>query len=365
MCLRVRLNSYQKIYIFRREHPRMKKGFEIQLNWIFILIAGAVILAFFFTLAQKQRVLSAERLSVQLSRDIDVVFTSAIAAKGVAQPLRIPGKSISFECTNACDCSFSVMNKPASFSDKIIFAPPALSGPSAVLWAVEWKLPFRVVNFLLLAQPGDRYIFVTGELRESRELQKKLSRELPAALQASFVSLGSLADEKRGNERVRVVFLGVLPVNLNTLGMDASFNSKDVSGLFIDTRTRKLSFYNWADEGFASREATYSGDAGLYAAIFSFEPLMYFCGIKKGLLRMAHVAEIYSERASVLGKEVGVRNPDCVYVVDALDILHQSADERTTSVFPDFPDLASLELVGQQLQQQNEALILQSCPEIY
>ena len=35
-----------------------RKGFELQFNWIFVLIAGALILAFFFTIAQKQRNLS-------------------------------------------------------------------------------------------------------------------------------------------------------------------------------------------------------------------------------------------------------------------------------------------------------------------
>ena len=76
----------------------MKRGIEIQFNWVFILIAGGVILAFFFTIVTKQQTLSTERLAVQLSRDLDTVFSAAIAAKGVAQVLSIPRGGVVFDC---------------------------------------------------------------------------------------------------------------------------------------------------------------------------------------------------------------------------------------------------------------------------
>ena len=94
-----------------------KKGFEMQFHWIFVLIAGAIILIFFFSLTQKQKSLSEERLAITLSTDIEAIFTGAIQAKGTAQLLRIPQPGIAFSCSEACECNFWIGRKATEFKE--------------------------------------------------------------------------------------------------------------------------------------------------------------------------------------------------------------------------------------------------------
>jgi len=51
-----------------------KRGIEMQFHWIFILIAGAIILAFFFSLVAKQKSLSEEKLSISSFKELAIVL---------------------------------------------------------------------------------------------------------------------------------------------------------------------------------------------------------------------------------------------------------------------------------------------------
>jgi len=189
-----------------------------------------------------------------------------------------------------------------------------------------------------------------------------LSRDLPAALQTEFVSINDLPTKKLEG-RTRVVFLAVNPRDESTLDLDASFKRIEVSGVVIDSRTRQLKFYTKEGDAFQSQKASYAGDAGMYAALFSTDPQLYQCGVSHSLTKLAHVADIYARRAVAVGNEMPSQNrSDCVYVADAIDQLRSGAAEKSTAIFP---DLAGLELNAQQLDRQNQNLILQSCPEMY
>ena len=129
-----------------------KRGIEMQAHWIFILIAGAIILAFFFSIVAKQKSLSEQKISITLSSNIEAVFSGAIESKGTAQLLTVPKDGIAFACSEGCDCNFWIGDKATSFRDKIIFAPKIVIGQDATAWSNEWKLPFRVSNFLIFSR---------------------------------------------------------------------------------------------------------------------------------------------------------------------------------------------------------------------
>ena len=50
---------------------------QITFNWIYILIAGAVILLFFVGIVVKQKVVSEERLATDVVDILDSIFTAA------------------------------------------------------------------------------------------------------------------------------------------------------------------------------------------------------------------------------------------------------------------------------------------------
>ena len=120
----------------------MAKGFELQFHWIFILIAGALILAFFFSIAQKQKVISEQRLEFSISSELEGVVAAAIGGKGSARIIQNPG--VSFSCKEGCACTLK--NRDAK---ELIFGLTS-GGDTLSLWSKEVLMPYRVANLLFL-----------------------------------------------------------------------------------------------------------------------------------------------------------------------------------------------------------------------
>src|SRR3990172_10512018 len=154
-----------------------KAQFEMQFHWIFVLVAGALILAFFFTVAHRQRAISTERLQLTLATDIENIFTGAIVSRGTAQSLPVPPQGIAFDCTEGCDCAFRIGNAQRSFGDKSLFAQDILEERKIKVWAQELKMPYRATNFLYLTNPNIKYYFVYNE-GDTTQLQQ-LSKHIP------------------------------------------------------------------------------------------------------------------------------------------------------------------------------------------
>ena len=154
-----------------------KKGIEAQFHWIFVLIAGALILAFFFSVAMKQRALSQEKLQLTLSSDVENIFTAAIVSKGTAQKVPVPPQGIAFECTQGCACEFRIARAPRQFGDKAIFAPDFLGEQDLTVWALAFGLPYRATNFLYLTNPNIKYYFVKDEQQASKNLFQQITKK--------------------------------------------------------------------------------------------------------------------------------------------------------------------------------------------
>ena len=92
-----------------------KKAITLQFHWIFILIAGGIILAFFFSIASKQGDLSDEKLSLSLVHSIDMILELAESSEGTSQVIPLPKKGISASCSSGCDCYFSISGARSSF----------------------------------------------------------------------------------------------------------------------------------------------------------------------------------------------------------------------------------------------------------
>src|SRR3989338_5974677 len=159
-----------------------KRGaIEVQFNWIFILVAGTVILLFFGTIIMKQRAAAEEKLSASLLTDLDSIITGSMVSKNAFNFISIPKKEINF-----MDCDFYYIGKKneenaklkRDIKEKIIFAPDLIKGTRLTIWTLPWEIPYRVTNFLYLTSPEVRYIIVYSG---SDAFAKEIENFLPPA----------------------------------------------------------------------------------------------------------------------------------------------------------------------------------------
>ncbi len=348
-----------------------KRAIELQFHWIFILIAGAVILAFFFSVVQKQRALSEEKLSITLAGQMDAIFTGAIESKGTTQSLVTPKPGIAFSCSKVCECNYHIGRKATEFRDKLLFAPAMIKDQDAIAWAIEWKLPFRIANFLLLTNPTIKYyiVYERGD-QLSEQLYRRVNIALPKEL--NQVAIGSLRDITRltpqGDAQTRLVFLGTQEPDLRSLNLD--FAREDVSGVWINADAITAVFYEKTDPDeleFSEYPSVLAGDTTVYGAIFAADHQMYECVMKRAFEKLGVIAQVQAKRAQELKNTVSAARPECAYVLQDLQTVAQKAEQVAGAQALRDAEAAISVIRGAQsaLQLQNTNLIKQSCPELY
>lgn len=343
-----------------------KKGIEMQVHWIFILIAGAVILAFFFSVAAKQKSLSEEKLSITLSSNIEAVFAGAVESKKTAQPLMLPKDGIRFSCSEVCDCNFGIGSASTQFRDKIIFAPSFMEGPDAVVWAEEWKMPFRVSNLLYITNPNIKYYIVYLPGTNSERFFDRVSKILPPGLNLEILNNPSaLSDVSyEGFQETKFVFLDVPDSEFSLESIDNDFRKAVVSA--VNIHDSSVTFYEKSPRElvFISDSSPLIGEPFVFAAMFAADKKMYDCGLQSALKKLYYVASVIKGRAELIQQSISDSKPECVYLLNDFDVI-VSASKQMSAGFDFSEGISSIIAAANNIEKENKNLILLSCPELY
>jgi hypothetical protein len=353
-----------------------KRAIELQFHWIFILIAGAVILAFFFSVVQKQRALSEEKLSITLSTQMDAIFAGAIESKGTTQSLATPQPGIAFACSDVCECNYYIGDKATEFRDKILFAPALIADEDAIAWAHEWAFPFRVTNFLMLTSPAIKYYLVYEDSDpQSTKTYARISKALPKEINRQTYTDPSAVYHvsPQGYAHTRFVFLGTKDKpNLRDLPLE--YAEESVSAVWIDPDFRTAVFSEKSDDDeldFNERPTSLAGDASAYAAVFAADRVLYDCMMRRAFDKLGIIADVHARRATRLRDTLENLVPprlECGLYQDLIPELATVAQKATLlgATFPEPEDALRLIASSQGvLQTNNNNLLLQSCPELY
>ena len=327
--------------------PRMKKrGLEMQAHWIFILIAGAIILAFFFSIVAKQKSLSEQKISITLSSNIEAVFSGAIESKGTAQLLTVPSGGIEFSCSEACECNFWIGAKATSFRDKIIFAPALVIDQDATAWS----------KYYIVYVPGTN----------SARMYDRINKTLPPGLNIAVLkNPGAISDVPyEGFQETKFVFLDVPDSDVNLESLDSDFRKKHVTAVNIHQNT--ITFYEKEPKElyFTSGSSPFVGEALMFGAMFSADKQMYDCGLQSSFSKLNHVAQIIYGRAKLIQQNLTMTKPECVYVLDDFTNLIQLSSQFSTGL--EFSqNIGGIVTAANSISKENKNLILLSCPEMY
>jgi len=346
--------------------------FEVQFNWIFILIAGAVILAFFFSIVQKQKDFSEQKLSISLLNEFDALTTGASVTKGAAQSIPLPRAGMDFKC-EACDCKFSIGNFGQDYDDKIIFAPKRIEGKNVVFWTLDWQIPYRGANFLYATSDRMKYFIVSDNSPGSLQLRQKVESDLPTQVNAEFIEVAKICDtgpdciENANYIQAKFIFLDIQfqgSFDSQGLSLHRSFKDAEVSAVYVTGND--LHFFEcprWRTTTCDVLPTSYfAGDASLYGAIFAQDIDMYECNMQFAARRLEYVTGILGDRIDAFNQDSGIQGRGCAYDPVPLEALSQTASSQSLVINQRLPDLESQ---ANAIDAQNRRLIRLSCPTIY
>ncbi|PIN80827.1 hypothetical protein COV11_03240 [Candidatus Woesearchaeota archaeon CG10_big_fil_rev_8_21_14_0_10_30_7] len=307
-----------------------KKGFEMQFSWIFILIAGTIILSFFVMLAQKQLVISESKQEIYVWQKFNDVFFSALSGEDVNFVMDTSA-TLHFHCTNI-QCSLKIGKKEQPY-DLPIFSPAELNGGPLILWSKTFNSPFHITNLLFISNEKTRFIIVSDA---NNPLKTYLENNLPQGMNVDFV-VNAMNEQYQGHDHVRFVFIDVNP-KIHPSFNDAPHSIIKVAGnkVFINNQE-----YYFTDE---HKEL-------LLAALFSENSDMYEIQLKNKIFdRIKDISMILKEKARL--------NQDlqCYTNLKIFDDLASTADALNN----DLSDLTSLTNAEKAIENSQK-----NCPRLY
>lgn len=279
----------------------MKKGQGAQFNWIFILVAGIIVLGFFAVFIFKYIELQNKKASFELVRtfntQLDLLETTNLYgsfAMGVYTKM-------DFICNG--DDFLAVVNNQQDLAydlgDKVVFAPNSMRDKNFGAWIYEWNYPFLVSRFLYITSSKYRY-FLVGNV--PNEIDK-----IPEGVFNIEVT-GSLSDNQITDPaNTKVVFFSE-PNDAERL----LSRYKGLEVIYINTITKKVKFYN------SNREFDYLGDAFLYGAIFAGNSENYECAMQNAIKKLNLVSRVYSGKIYLIGLNSGAECRNILGILDGI-----------------------------------------------
>ncbi len=341
----------------------MSKGFEMQFHWIFVMIAGALILVFFFSLANKYRSISEKDLSASLSWDLDSAFTAVTQVPDTAQTLPSTPDGVSIICNPICSVNIGSYQKP--IGDKAVFSP-ALLTKKIIAWTVPFKMPFKAGNALMLSSPDIHYYIVYDESGESaREYEMLSVSPMWSYLTITGITYNDLHNvQYDGSAQVRFVFLG------NKDNIPSDFKEIEVTGVSINNYQaayfkKSKNSDSWVQG--ITVPLPYD-DSSIHAAMAAQDNKILENGLQNLYRQLWLVSSVYDGRLAQLDnmKKAGKLADSCDYTeaIDLISTMRKNAQELKANVHQT-SKLAELKLTADNLVLRNEDLVSQSCPTVF
>ncbi|MBW2967495.1 hypothetical protein KY362_03340 [Candidatus Woesearchaeota archaeon] len=341
---------------------------ETQFNWIFVLIVGALILAFFAFIVIKQKAASEAKFAGKATQMLNTILVGAKVSSGTVQEIDTPDLSIRFTCSD-----YYIGSASQRLGNRVVFAPEYVEGRKLITWTRDWNVPFKVASFLYITTPGVRYVIV-GQDTSPSSFAAWLYDALPGKLTKDLVSLAELHTVVDENDPyVRIIFADFtieggdfeVPVNM--------VEDTKVSGLVIDTRDPMRKRFQFLEKDGAyfnpvpMSPQQYIEDEVMFGAVFSDNVDEFICLMKRAYARLNVVAQIYGMKMSFVSPEQEYSNCEGLYTRDdAAGNVHLAAIVAASATYPpDETDAGILWDSARELEKSNDLAQLRSCPLLY
>jgi len=306
-----------------------KAQIEVTFNWVYILVAGAIILIFFASLIVKQQASSQEYLATDVVRIMDTIFTGAGVSEKTKNFIDTSGLAdyiFYFSCQEGVG-EYGIEGRSANIQNTgdPLFAPLRLQSTQIITWSLPYKLPFKVIDFLYVTSPNTIYQYYGfGDFVDELEDQTK-----------EFSNFHRIFDIEDYNAiepglvfQIRVVDIGgnlvannLVPTKLRTLA-DNQVTAVSIQGDML-TYYQKRGI-EWEKINPIPLQIFSVGgerDAAKFAAIFAGSPESYQCNMGKAFKRLKLITELYLSRAEELEQYYKNINPtgECINLISGTD----------------------------------------------
>lgn len=263
----------------------MKKRALISFKYIFVIIAGALILIFFVRFAFQYKTIS-EKLT---AREIVFTIDDALDAFSVSTESN-KDIDLNLETTLKFDCNTINYLDYTKKTNKIIFSPTTLKGKALQAWTLSWEFPFTITNFFYLTNKKTKFylIYDQSSFSEVNNIYNNIPTRFNKVVTDKNFNINSIKTTTRYLDKVNFIFF-TQPDNADEIAQ--KLNNENI--VQVKLNENRVIFY-------PNKESFYLGKEMLYGVIFSSNYDNYECTLKNSLEKLSLVSELYSKKAYLL-----------------------------------------------------------------
>ncbi len=370
-----------------------KKGqYTLAFNWIYVLIAGAVILLFFISIAVKQKSISEDNLSYDVTRILESIITAATASeqtKNFVDTSTLTDYTLVFTCEIGDSgggfkdifSSYGVEGTSASEETIIepIFAPGKIQAPEIITWSLPYKFPFKIMDVLMITSSNTKY-YVIGDSSE-QDFKEEL---LNSTIDLNFHFIDTFDEIDPGDSyHVRIIDFdsGLSGSQITNNGaVPESLKSLD------DSRVSAVSFMASGGINYYKKESNHfekvnnevipiislspdERDVAKYAAIFTYDDETYKCNMMKIFKRIEILALVYQGKYDELldyyGEESDYHDSKCFSALDTSDPFNGMKISAQVCTSSGYSSCINLINFASEIEALNELLDDEQCIKVY
>ena len=281
-----------------------KRGIAPVFQYIFVAIAGIIILSFFVQSALRQSNISKEVGNIQTVNALEDNLRALEVATNANKEIQLAAKQGITVNKPVCGV-LRVENSPQIRTQEAIFSNTELKADKLKVWTVSWEYPYRIMNFFFLADGQTEYI-VQGTGRLAEELVGIQRQREPYCDNFEFIpkifNVKTNSYTPQSGQVKKYVFINQEPTvapapTPEVLKIQTDGEKCDEQGNREDSEcTGVVTFYK--EEG--QETTVFFGKAMLYGSIFAKDKKSYDCSLEAAFERMEKVTKVYEKRAEKL-----------------------------------------------------------------
>ncbi|MFX0139406.1 MAG: hypothetical protein ACFFDN_37545 [Candidatus Hodarchaeota archaeon] len=294
---------------------KKKAQVQVTFNWIYILIAGVVILLFFAGIVIKQKASAEKGLQQDVVKSLESILVGAGVSEKTKNFVETSGLSdyvLEFKCDQDGSSTFGIEDgSQVETKLKPFFAPAEIKTNQLILWSLPYNLPYKVMDLLIVSSTNTKY-FVLGDGAFKDELEKAVSREPGEKAEFNFEFITSPdAIDAGNNYQARVIDLaGTYVRDKGSVPSDlVSLDDSKVTGVVLSGGNGPITYFQkkgsiWErlDSPVPIISLGQEKDAAKYAALFAADGESYKCSMMKVFRRMKYVNEVYTGKLNEIEK---------------------------------------------------------------
>lgn len=342
-----------------------KKAISSVFQYIFALVAGAIILIFFIQFAFKAEKSGGEVIKAEVLQMLDSslqAFSISTYSSGVLPTPPWP-QIVDMKFGTGANCGkFTVIGQKYFVSiERVLFGPSEMKAKQLQTWTVSWYFPFRVTNIFFLNNQGSKYYLIYNA--ENEEFVRSISSNPTETAAAEMEHLPKIFDVKYVNsetepksklktvDMVKVNYFK--PIGGVSQGLKGSYIQLEQS-----CQDEKEPSYNcfgtvqFYDGNKKTGSSTFIGRELMFGAIMADTIEEYECQYNRALNDLERMVNVYIAKA----EKLEIKKRECkekyLFMINMLRDMKQRIEDLRKS--NDYQAAATLSSYAEKVKEYNE-----------